>query len=522
MKLTSLTIQDLQRPETISLILGYISAVALALGAGYLVGHQSWTMLTMVAVIVVSVTAAVWLQKRVWILIVFGWLLTGKLLALPLPFSVRDLLTLLALFSYVGHRAVSHQPLRVGWNLIDGFLLLNFVYIGFDYLLHPVGLVALGSEVVGGKPYLSMAFALVAYYLLVRLPDSVKPVSRIPYYWLAAATIVSGLQLLVTIFPPMTRFVYGIYTDVDTAAYVNALTGKEVLVRMKGLSTYGLYVVLVLCSYYPVETLFDPRRGRFYAALSGGVCVLLSGFRNSLLWIMAAFVISGWLQRRWREMAAAAAAAILLLAVVIVGQGRLYDLPNYVQRTLCMLPGQWNPDVVLEAEGSSEWRFQLWKDIIDRHLIKDWWFGDGFGTDIRTLKEMALMGGMQGGYYDFVIETGAYHSGPLTAIRYVGVFGLILLYMLTITGAVYSYKTVQRCRGTPLFPVAVFVAMQLIWDPVHYAFVFGGYNSYLPDVIMMLGILRLLMRFCDQGLAVPTASTNAAPAAVSLAAGAPA
>jgi hypothetical protein len=72
----------------------------------------------------------------------------------------------------------------------------------------------------------------------------------------------------------------------------------------------------------------------------------------------------------------------------------------------------------------------------------------------------------------------------------------------------------KRCRGTPLFPVAVFMAIQLIWGPVHYTFVFGGYNGYLPDLIFRLGILRLLIRLLDQGLVAPAPAPGIAPTAV--------
>ena len=165
-----------------------------------------------------------------------------------------------------------------------------------------------------------------------------------------------------------------------------------------------------------------------------------------------------------------------------------------------------------KPKAAREWRFQLWKDIIERHLIKDWWFGDGFGAKVADLA--AFRGSRsENANTDFVLETGGYHSGPLTTIRYVGIIGLIQVYILAIIAAIYSYKVVQRCRGTPLFAVAIFLAIQFIWGPLHFTFVFGSYESYLPDFIIQLGILRVVMRFCDQGLAVPAISP-ATPRAV--------
>jgi O-antigen ligase len=282
--------------------------------------------------------------------------------------------------------------------------------------------------------------------------------------------------------------------------------------RIKELSSFGMWVIPVLCSYYPTASLFNPRRGRFYAMMLGLVSILVSGFRNSLLWAGAAVAIGGILYRRWRDLAVGAVVGTLLLGTLIMGQGHLYNLPSAVQRTLCFLPGQWSPEVVVEAQASSEWRFNLWKEIIERHSIKDWWFGDGFGAKAKDV--IALGSRSSTSLTDFVLETGAYHNGPLTTIRYVGIIGLVLLYALSIAAAVYAYKMVQRCRGTILFPVSALIAIQLIATPIHFTFLYGDYDSYLTNMLIQLGVLRVLMRFCDQGLIRPTPKQTAPPTVV--------
>jgi hypothetical protein len=518
-KLSNITLADLQRPETLSLIGGYLASIGLAVGFGYLIANNSWRMLSIAVVLTATILAAVRLQRRVWILIAFGWLLSGKLLVLPLPFAVRDLMILLALMSYIGYRVVSHRRLRVGWNVIDGLLAVNLIYVAFGYFLHPVGFLVFGSETIGARPYIDMALALVGYWLLVHLPESAKPVSRIPYYFLAAAALLGAMEVLVTTFPPLTRYVYGFYSAVDTGAYFRSIsaTGRYFFARLTGLAPFGLYVILTLCAYYPLASLFNLRKVRFYMFLIAGMCILASGYRGYAVSIVASMGVAGFLTHRWRDLAIGAIAATTLVGLLILGQGRLYDLPPEAQRALCFLPGRWSADVAWDAKNSTEWRVRIWKDVFEQHLIKNWWLGDGFGVSARSYREQAVLATTQRGaaFTEFSTEVGAYHSGPLTTVRYVGIIGLILLYVLTIGAAIYAYKTVQRCRGTVLYPAAMFVAMQLIWDPISYAFVFGAYGSYMPDVIIMLGLLRLLMRFCDEGLAVPaTAQPDVTRAAV--------
>ena len=231
-------------------------------------------------------------------------------------------------------------------------------------------------------------------------------------------------------------------------------------------------------------------------SFSGSTCVLAAGFRGVMVQATAALGIGGWLQRRWRELALAGFVGALLIALLAFGQGRLYELPQTVQRTLAFLPGNWSRAVVVDAEESSTFRFKIWKDVIEWGLIKDWWFGDGFGANLEDF--IATYQGGRGQYSDLIVLTGSFHSGPLTTIRYVGICGLAALYLLSVGAAFYSYRCVNECRETLLLPVAIYFAIQLIWGPIHYILVFGAYDVYLPDLIFQVACLRLLLRMSDE------------------------
>jgi hypothetical protein len=192
-----------------------------------------------------------------------------------------------------------------------------------------------------------------------------------------------------------------------------------------------------------------------------------------------------------------------------MAQGRLYDLPLPAQRALSFLPGKWSPVVVQDAEWSSEGRFKWWENILGEKMIKNWWVGDGFGASEKELMVMSEFRQSE----EAVYLMGQYHNGPLSAIRYAGVIGLILFYVLMIMSAVYAYRCVQKCRATLLLPVAIFLAIQLIWQPFVYTFIFGAYNTDLPQQILMVGLLRVVMRMAEQFPArQPLATTQAMPA----------
>jgi hypothetical protein len=407
----------------------------------------------------------------------------------------------------VAYCVLSQQNLRPKLHLLDLLVGLNVIYLAFTLIINPVGFLIFGSQSIGGRPVVNICLAVLAYWVIIRLPDTITSVSRIPYYVLVSATVLSGLSLLMYIVPSLTMTLASWYSGLEIAEYIQASHGVTIIHRLKGLEYFGIQVFLVMCAYYSPATLFDPRRGRFYAMFLATLCMLVAGYRSVLLWAMAAVAIGGWFHRRWRQLALAGFAGALLLMALAFGHGRFYQLPETIQRSLAFLPGQWSEVVVKNAEGSSTSRFELWREVIEWGYIKDWWFGDGFGADL----EDAIAMHNQGSFKDWVLLAGGYHNGPLSTIRYAGSCGLVLLYLLSISAAFYSYRCVNECRGTPLFPVAIYLAIQLIWGPIHYTFVFGGYDGYLPDLLFQVGCLRLLFRMSDKLKQTAVAKTRRVP-----------
>lgn len=488
-----------------------LAGFAFAVMIGYWLGNGQTFYLICFITISVVVLIILGMQRKAWILIPLTFLLTGGLGKLPIPLAPRDVGILLATSSYIAYRVLSHENLRPKPHILDLLVGLNVLYLGLTLYIHPVGFAIFGSHSVGGRPLVNISLALLAYWVMIRLPNNIKLISRIPYYILVSAIVLSGLSLLIFIVPSLTPAVSSWYSGLDNTAYIETRIGGPMgIERLKGLMYVGQQLFLLLCAYYSPATLFDPRRGRFYALLFATACILATGFRSLMPWAIAALVIGGWLYRRWRELIVAGFVAALFLTLLAFGQGRLYELPDGVQRTLTFLPGNWSRAVVIDAEDSSTFRFKIWHDVIEWGLIKDWWFGDGFGANLEDFVATYQAG--RGQYSDLIVLTGSFHSGPLTAIRYVGICGLALLYLLAISTAFYSYRCVKECRGTILFPVAIFFAIQLIWGPIHYTFVFGAYEIYLPELIFQIACLRLLFRVSDELKQKTVTKTRLAPA----------
>jgi hypothetical protein len=437
------------------------------------------------------------MQRSSWLLIIISWRLTGEIHALPLPLATRDVVVLFVTFSYTMQR-IFGQTIRRWWGALGALVFINFAWLAVTFLFHPVGVHALGAQTMGGLPYFKVFIALCAYWVIVHLPESYASVVRIPWWLLASSMFSALLSATVYIAPSATPYVWFFYSDVDVSGYMESLqtTGSGTDIhRLGSFGPFGLMVIQFTAAYYLPRKFLNPARWQFYLFALGLVAILVSGFRSSLAFAMGCVALAAWFHHRgWREVVLGGVVGALLLGFLVFGQGRLFDLPLSVQRTLGSLPGQWD-EVVQEAVKNSNRRWDWWHEILTEGAIKNWWVGDGFGIGET---DYDLIAGGRLNFEEGATLTGALHNGPLTTIRYAGVVGLVLFYALMIAGAVSSVKCVRRCRGTPLQPVAIFLAIDLVWTPIQYTFLFGGFDSQLPEQLFLTGLLTLVWRMSER------------------------
>jgi hypothetical protein len=471
--------------------------IAIALLTATWIASGKFFLLTLLAGVAVVAFVTVGMQRNAWVLILIGWSFKGYIHALPLPMATCDVIILVVLFAYIAQRVVgqaTHRPKGV----LGAILGINCLYLAATLVVHPVGFHATGAETMGGRAYFNIMIAVCAYWVLVHMPESYKGVSRIPLWLLIGTTVSTGVSTLVYIFPGATPYVWFFYSDVDITGYVYGVlnptaAGPEVR-RFNTLSPFGLILIQVLAAYYPPSKFLNPGRWQFYLTMLGFAAILASGFRNTLAFALGSIVLVAWFHRGWHEVILGGLLSVILLGFLCYGQGRLFELPLPAQRTLGSLPGQWDEEVRAEIKTSNA-RYQWWQQLLQEGFVKNWWIGDGFGV---SEADFNLMGSGLMTFTEGAMVTGGFHSGPLTTIRYVGLLGMALFYTLMIASAVYSVKLVGRCQGTPLFPAAIFLAIQLCWTPIHFTFLFGAYDKELAEQVFQIGLLTLIWHMSER------------------------
>jgi hypothetical protein len=224
------------------------------------------------------------------------------------------------------------------------------------------------------------------------------------------------------------------------------------------------------------------------------VVVALSGFRSNLI-KMACFFIAGTLVRRKPiDLILAVAPAVVVLAVVLaVGP---QTLPMAVQRTLSFLPIDVDPSIRESAEGSSDWRFEMWRLVLtsDRY-IQNKILGDGFGFSAAE-QEAQVQDSLgfrkySGDSIDAFIAKGSYHGWHVEAIRFTGVLGLVIGIFILFVFARNAWVIIKHHRGSDFFPYAVYLCIPFLIEPFFTLFVFGSYKGSFITYIAMSAMLRL-------------------------------
>jgi len=452
-------------------------------------------------------TIVLMLQQRIWILIPIFWYLTGRLGFLPLPFSARDMAVLTAFSVFVIFLALRFIRADAKMELLDWIVFLNIGYLITVFVRNPVGLSAVGSAMVGGRPYFDSFIGFLAFVVLTRTALRPKLAKILPLFSCAGQVGVSLSGALAHYIPSTAPLVGRVYSGIDTSEYITQGAGLEDsdLNRVTNLLGGAQAGILTLVSYFPALSLLSPvRLLRFLCFLAVCSGFALAGFRNGISLMGFAFVMSTYFRAGFKKAFLVTVMACLAIFGLVAVHNAGLRLPLTAQRALSFLPGDWDRVAKGDAEGSSEWRFYMWEVVLSTNTyIHNKLFGDGFGFSSEELQIMEQAGSGGPGFIgasgqESLLITGAFHSGPLSAIRYVGVVGLVFYLTLLVAAAIYAWKLIRRTQGTDYFPLALFVGLPAIYEPFQYTLIFGGFDSGFPTTLFLCGMLKLTSKACDE------------------------
>lgn len=478
------------------LILALIGSIFL----GNSVAQEDYKTLGIFLSILASLVFIQGFGRNIWLLIPLFMGFAGNTGLLPIPLSIANISALFAIAVLFIQLTLGMQQFHFRLNALDFWLFLCLLGMTITYFLNPVGLSSLNSDTIGSRPYFEVGFALAAYLSLASLTPQLKAVMRIPFYSITIALILTIGGAIAFHIPAVGVFLYLFYSGFAPHLGVQSEYGRQMALRLiylRPLLSPLEYFGLLRPQAWKIGTI-QPLI-TFTVLLFTLLFAMLTGHRIEVA-AWGVYIILFCLIKRNMKLLFVGGFFGLAGLIGIYGFHHVVSpLPLSLQRSMSFLPGEWNKEVVEDAEGSIDWRTEMWEDFLgDNHYLNNPWLGDGFGfskdqKDLLDKQKAEGSGALSPKeVQQYYLISGDLHSGPLSAVRFMGWIGLFLFTILFIVLAAHFWKLCRRSLGTPLEYPILFLSIPWIYFPFKYIFLYGHYANDFPHIIIAMGIYKLL------------------------------
>lgn len=367
-----------------------------------------------------------------------------------------------AVFAYwIVMRLMGYVRLKwVGNLLIDSLVLVFFLYMCLSFYRNPVAVAALGldSDMMGGADYVMCLVGVMGYIAISIIPFSAlelcKIIRNVVYLNLGVAVI-------------------KVFTGASAYSNDGGMGEAMQTSRFTLFSTLGEHVFGLIYGLNPLRKLWSSPT-KIFILLLCLAAVFLSGWRGTIIAFTLGIFVLAFLKRELSFvicLGAACYAGLLFLS----SEHALNELPFGVQRSLCAIPGiHVSKRVELEAQGSSDWRKEMWEWALDprTRYIKDYVWGDGPGisrSQAERLEIAVMRGDDSSGDNIHFAERGVWHSGWITFLHRYGIVGLVLAVTYHLLYSLFSILSCLRYRSTEYFPyLAIYCRFAIPVSVMHY------------------------------------------------------
>jgi len=446
------------------------------------------------------------LGKDVWVLIPIFAAWQGSLGFLPLPFSVNNLVVGFVVLCWIINILTRRENLRHQFTGLDMIIAVFVMVLAIGYIRNPVSVAALGGSSVGARPYFEIGMGLMAYMILSSIRVSSVWINRVPYLTVLSCVFLAIGGTVAYFLPELGMILSKIYSGFvpNMSELQGDYEGGSGITRASYLTPLAIAITALLYAKRAPLMNLNPRTPGSVLSLGLALsCALLSGFRGALGAQVFYFSTASWMWWRGKGLAMVGVlASVCLIGIFTIST--VIELPLGVQRSLSFLPGQWDSGVVENADRSNEFRFDLWHRAWYEGGIENVWIGDGFRipeAELDYQKELMKQGYVkEEDRITYYLITGDLHSGPLSAIKYVGLLGLVVFIMLAAAVAIQAYKlwnvSIQR-NGKMLIG---FYTLPMIYFPFLYVFIFGSFRLDAPRLLVYAGLIVLLKNVMTDAL----------------------
>lgn len=464
------------------------------------------------------------LADRCWLIIPFCLPIEGNLNFLPLNFSIQEL-AIVTVYCYLLLKMIFGRD--VHWRLGLALLWVPLSGVLAVILYHwissgDIGIKLLGGTGWGGRKYFQVMIAALSLPLLASFPEiRWADLQKVPLLYFLGSFVDIVPDILTTFVPSAAPIIWRFYSGVNLSEFGQTLMGnfasEQGITRFRTLARLGTALGLVTLCYFPARSWLQPSRlWAPFVTILGALLCALSGFRNTIFGYSLSIMTGLYATLRFKVIIVF---SVLAFCVLLVGltQGRIFDYPIQIQRSLSFLPGDWDSKAVRETEGSSRWREKIktlfWKEYFPKNPI----LGVGYHYDPELAKRdtdiylaIASRQADSGDEYADVrrfIEQRMPHEGPVHILLVTGLVGTGFFVIFCLGLLIFAFGNVIKTPPEEIAPIQIWAPAILLPQVLGFFLVFGELTYFLMQTCV---VSSLLYRFVRLKVAMPTFAQAAA------------
>ncbi len=471
------------------MLITYVVIIPLAILVGCLLTDpMDYGTLGFLGIVLVLLASPIFIKWHYQILI-FGLACPATCFFLPGKPPLAQAVVLISLGIAIIERTLSSEkrfisPPVVVWPLL---FIGTMVYLTAE-LRGGIGFGSFGGDVGGGRKYLSIFIGIAGFFALTS-----RAIPRAKWkFFLALFLLPSVLGVLGDLFPYLggpLRYLNLLFPP--TLTMVEGMENSTGMTRWTLLSRAVGVVPIYLIARYGLRGIFLEGRlwrpalfvASFLLQLQGGYRSILIG---SMLTLTLVFFMEGL--HRTRLFPVILLGGVLGMTILATFSNQL---PYTVQRSMAFLPLKWNSEVVLNAEGSSEWRYRIWRATwpkVPDYLL----LGKGY---VLTKEDYDMIGqgafALAGASHVDASEEGLaissdFHNGPLSTLMCFGVWGGIGIVWLMAATAFVVYRN-YRYGDPALRTFNTYWLAACLSSIFAFFFIFGAFDGDVGNFARMAG-----------------------------------
>lgn len=345
-----------------------------------------------------------------------------------------------------------------------------------------------GESIYGGKKYVYLIAGILSYFALTSRPIPPEKAQRYVAYFL-----LGGLAAFIgDLYPLVPAPLHFLFLLSPPSGYAENEQGEFEMAfgttRLGGVAVSAIAVVTWMLAKYGLRGIFlSGKIWRPFLFLLFFGMIFLGGFRSMIVLVVLVVAVQFFLEGLHRSRLLLPSIFMVVTTVALLIPFARY-LPQTFQRSLSILPLNIDPQIRMDAEGSSDWRLAIWKALlpeVPQHLL----LGKGFGIQIETFNEVAgnsPFRAIDPGQDPLAISSD-FHSGPLSLVLCLGLWGTIAWLWfwgasLRVMYLNYKYGSPELRNINRLF-FGLFIVKCLI-----YIFIFGAVQNDIAVFASMIGL----------------------------------